>query len=234
MVAVRGDFGTPLLRGDFAAVVARLAAGLRAADVRLDPELDDFARLVFVFGFEPVALARALVDRLPVERFADDLRAPPEELRDEAVEPPLPVLAEPSTLHLPDITRWAASATASAMIEPSLVAVETTLFAACDALSAASSPASRILRRADGLALIAAAAAASPAASISLLIAALASLSTVESFERDKPDDDFEEDLEELLRADLAIAQSPSVAGKTLQGCNGSLMIKAMRRIRIC
>jgi hypothetical protein len=45
-----------------------------------------------------------------------------------------------------------------------------------------------------GLALIAAAAAASPAASISLLIAAFASLSTVS------------EDEPELLRADFAIA----------------------------
>jgi uncharacterized protein (DUF2344 family) len=87
-------------------------------------------------------------------------------------------------------------------------------------VSAASSPASRIARRAFGLALIAAAAAASPAASISLLIAALASLSTVLLFEleleRDRDDDDFEPDLEELLRADFAIASSPCVAGKTL------------------
>jgi hypothetical protein len=57
-----------------------------------------------------------------------------------------------------------------------------------------------------GLALIAAAAAASPAASISLLIAALASLSTVSLL--------FEAEPEELFRADLAIASSPSVSGK--------------------
>jgi hypothetical protein len=69
-------------------------------------------------------------------------------------------------------------------------------------VSAASRPASRIARRAFGLALIAAAAAARPAASISLLIAALASLSTVSLLL-------FEEEAEELLRADLAIALFP-------------------------
>jgi len=61
-------------------------------------------------------------------------------------------------------------------------------------------------RRAFGLALIAAAAAARPAASISLLIAALAILSTVSL-----PEDAF---LEELLLEDFAIASSPSVCGK--------------------
>jgi hypothetical protein len=62
------------------------------------------------------------------------------------------------------------------------------------------------LRRAAGLALIAAAAAARPAASISLLIAALASLSTVSLPE------DFE-DLVEVFLAGLAIALSPWRAG---------------------
>ena len=106
------------------------------------------------------------------------------------------------------------------MIEPSLVALVTTLLAARSAVSAASRPASRIFLRADGLALIAAAAAARPAASISLLIAALASLSTVLLFELERdederePDDDErepDEDLrpEELLRADLAILNLP-------------------------
>jgi hypothetical protein len=91
-----------------------------------------------------------------------------------------------------------------------LVALAITLVAACEAVSAASRPASRIARRAFGLALIAAAAAARPAASISLLIAALASLSTVSLllFE----DVLFEEEREELLRADLAIASSPPFA----------------------
>src|SRR5205085_10120277 len=116
----------------------------------------------------------------------------------------------PSIDHLPDITRCAASATASAIIAPSFVALETTLLAACDAVSAASRPASRIFLRAAGLALIAAAAAARPAASISLLIAAFASLSTVVSFERgedfERDDEEREdEEREELLRGDLAI-----------------------------
>src|SRR4051794_8009376 len=75
------------------------------------------------------------------------------------------------------------------------------LLAAVDAVSAASSPASRIARRAFGLALIAAAAAASPAASISLLIAPLASLSTVLLPELE----DDPEDLD-VFRADLAMA----------------------------
>jgi hypothetical protein len=115
----------------------------------------------------------------------------------------------PPSVHLPDITRCAASATASAMSAPNLVALDMTLLAACEAVSAASSPASRIARRAFGLALIAAAAAARPAASISLLIAAFASLSTVSFEERDE---DREVEREELLRADFAIAFSPSVA----------------------
>src|SRR5580765_6326194 len=93
------------------------------------------------------------------------------------------------------------------MSEPSLVALAIMLVAACDAVSAASRPASRILRRAAGLALIAAAAAASPAASISLLIAALASLSTVIVL-------DFEDDRLDVFLVALAIAFSPSVARK--------------------
>jgi hypothetical protein len=110
--------------------------------------------------------------------------------------------------HLPDITFCAASATASAISEPSLAALAVTDFAAFSAVSAASIPASLIALRAFGLALIAAAAAARPAASISLLIAALASLSTValpEPFERD-------EDLDEVLRVlDFAITGLPCV-----------------------
>ena len=168
-----------------AAFVARFAAGLRPALERVDAGPADFARAA--------VLRVPLVLRAPVL-----LRAPDEVLRAELdVEPEL-ALPSASTLHLPDITRCAASATASAMIEPSLVALDMTLVAAADAVSAASSPASRILRRAAGLALIAAAAAAKPAASISLLIAALANLSTV-SFP-----EDFE--LEELFVEALAIA----------------------------
>jgi hypothetical protein len=91
----------------------------------------------------------------------------------DAVEPP----DESSSVHLPDRTRCAASATASAISEPSRDALLTIVVAAALALSAASIPASRIARRALGLAAIAAAAAVSPAASISRLMAALAILS---------------------------------------------------------
>jgi hypothetical protein len=129
------------------------------------------------------------------------------------------------------MTRCAASATASAISEPSFVALETTLLAACDALSAASSPASRIFLRAAGLAAIAAAAAVNPAASISLLIAALASLSTVLSFEREREleedalEPDFEEvEREELFRGDFAIVSLPASRGKTLYSRFGSRM----------
>jgi hypothetical protein len=222
------------LRGDFAAVerlaverfaverlaverfaVERLAVGFVAVDARLAPAAEDLAREVVDrfavdrFALERFAVGRFAVLRFAVERLAAGLRAPllreePDEARAAA-----PLLDLSSALHLPDITRWAASATASAMIDPNLVALAIMLLAACEAVSAASSPASRILRRADGLALIAAAAAARPAASISLLIAALASLSTVLS-----ADDPFglDEEREELLRADFAIAFSPSVA----------------------
>jgi hypothetical protein len=111
---------------------------------------------------------------------------------------------------LPDITRFAASATASAISEPNLVALAIMLVAAWLAVSAASRPASRIARRAFGLALIAAAAAARPAASISLLIAALAILSTVSS-----RDEELEELLlEDLARVGLAMTSSPSVSAK--------------------
>jgi hypothetical protein len=221
-----------LVLRDFEAPVERLAAvlrvpvalrapvdllapvDLRAADERLAPEADDFARaeLVERFAVERFAVDRLAVDRLAVERFAVDLRAPL--LRDDDDDPELALPLELSVGdHLPDMTRCAASATASAMIEPSLVALETTLLAARSAVSAASSPASRIFLRAAGLALIAAAAAASPAASISLLIAALVSLSTVALFdegdaeERERVVDDL--DREVVLRADLAIAESP-------------------------
>ena len=225
----------------------RFAGALRGPDERAAPLLADFARVerdeVDFFVFD-LRVAVELVDadffaagffaadffaagflaadffaldlRAPVERFAADLRAAPD-----ALLVPAERVAEPSRLHLPDITRCAASATASAMIEPSLVALDTTLFAALSAVSAASSPASRIFLRAAGLALIAAAAAARPAASISLLIAALASLSTVLLPEPVGDDDELERDLdelerEELFRADFAIFLSPSIGQKTL------------------
>jgi hypothetical protein len=192
------DFDAPLFAVERLAVVLFFAGAFRAVDERLALAPEDFA-----------AVERFAVDlRVPVERFALLARAGFDALL-ELVE----VEAEPSIDHFPDITRCAASATASAMIEPSLVALETTLLAARSAVSAASSPASRIFLRAAGLALIAAAAAARPAASISLLIAALASLSTVLSLEPEREDDEPERDeddfeREELLRADLAISNS--------------------------
>jgi hypothetical protein len=193
--------------------VERFAAGLRAADARLALADVDFARdAVERFGAARFAVERLAAGlRLAVERFAVDRRA------GDAPDAP------PSSVHLPDITRCAASATASAMIDPSFVALDITLVAACEAVSAASSPASRIARRAFGLALIAAAAAASPAASISLLIAALAILSVI-SLERDEDFEDDEGDLDDVLLADLAMAALPASREKTLYGCNGSKM----------
>jgi hypothetical protein len=174
---------------------ARLAAGLGAAEERVGAGFDALARVVrFAAGFFAAGF-RALVLRFAAA-FAGLA----------AALPPVEVEAEPSTDHLPDMTRCAASATASAISAPSFVALAATLFAACCAVSAASSPASRILRRAAGLAAIAAAAAVRPAASISLLIAALASLSTVVFFF--ELELDVEEDFE-VLRADLAIASFP-------------------------
>jgi hypothetical protein len=191
--------------------VDALAVDFRAADLRaVDLRAVDLRAVDFFAG------DLRTVDFFAAERFAVDL--PP---GFDALLVPLPPEAEPSTFHLPDMTRWAASATASAMIEPSLVALDTTLLAARSAVSAASSPASRIFLRADGLALIAAAAAARPAASISLLIAALASLSAVVLLEPERDDDELERDLEdaereELLRVDFAIFLSPSIRRKTL------------------
>ena len=103
------------------------------------------------------------------------------------------------------------------------------LVAAWLAVSAASMPASRMARRALGLAAIAVAAAVRPAASISLLIAALAILSTVDvDAPRDVPAEllvdlfedrpDAPEDLEDLedflLVVDFAIENAPFNIGK--------------------
>ena len=231
-LVLRGDFEAVLPRDDFAAppVVLfadeRVPLDLRAADERLEPVPADFARVVDDFFAPPLArdaverfavelCAPPLLDRFAAERDALDLRAPLERADALPDDPELEELA-PLLDILPDITRCAASATASAMIVPSLVALAVSALAACDAVSAASSPASRIFLRAAGLALIAAAAAARPAASISLLIAALASLSTVLSleperaFDDEEPERDFEEvEREELLRADFAIFNLP-------------------------
>jgi len=122
----------------FAALVARFAverfaAGLRAVDARVEPPVEDLARAEV--DLRALVGARAVVDRL---RVAAALRAPLE--RAEALRPPVarerdapPELdraGAASSVHLPLITRCAASATASAMIEPNLVALETTLLAA--------------------------------------------------------------------------------------------------------
>lgn len=152
------------------------------------------------------AVDRLLVDDLgfaDVERLAVDLL----DLRADPLRLALPLLL-PSIGHLPDITRSAASETASAINAPSRVALVITELAASLAVSAASIPAFLIALRAFGLALIAAAAAARPAASISLLIAALAILSTVESFDLDERED-FDELDDPLRLLDFAIANLP-------------------------
>jgi hypothetical protein len=216
-----------VLRDDFAAPVARFAAEPVPADLRVAGDLarveDDFLaapleRDVLLAG----DFAREVAERVVRAPVRDDFLAPDfaavEREEELDARPPLavpPLLLEASIDHLPDMTRCAASATASAMSAPSLVALAATLLAACDAVSAASRPASRIFFRAPGLAAIAAAAAVSPAASISLLIAALASLSTVLLFEPERADDELERDLEvvereEVLPADFAIFYLPA------------------------
>jgi hypothetical protein len=185
----------------FLAVLGRVLV-VRFADARIGAARFAVARVaVERVAVERFAVARFAVERLADERFAVALRAPP---RFVPVDAGAVAADDPSpALHFPDMTRCAASATASAMIEPSLDALETMF----DAVSAASSPASRILRRAAGLALIAAAAAARPAASISLLIAAFANLSTVSFRELEEREPVVEVD--EVLREDLAIVFLP-------------------------
>ncbi len=112
-----------VLRRGFAVLVERFAAGFRAVDARPAPALADFARVEVAF----FAVPRLAVDRFAVERFAAGLRTAPL-LRDE--EEPEPVLAVDSIVHLPDMMRCAASATASAISDPSLVALATMLLAA--------------------------------------------------------------------------------------------------------
>ena len=177
--------------------------------------------LVLRFGLAAVPVALFAVDLRAGDLRAADLRAGERDvvvrravlvLRADALRRAGFALAaagagSSSPAQFPDITRCAASATASAMSAPSRVALDATLLAACDAVSAASSPASRILRRAAGLAAIAAAAAVSPAASISLLIAAFAILSRLLLLEReDFVEEDFLEEPEERFLAGFAIA----------------------------
>lgn len=184
-------------------------------------ELDRLAPLVVFFaaGLRVAVLLFVLLEPLFAAEdfgFDEDERDFVERDRPELDrEAPLRELDEPeladddaSIDHLPLITRCAASATASAISDPSFVALAIIDFAAFSVVSAASIPASRIALRAVGLAAIAAAAAVRPAASISLLIAALASFSVVDFVELD----DFEpvlelfEDVDPLLLLDFAIA----------------------------
>jgi hypothetical protein len=73
---------------------------------------------------------RLLLERAPDAREVEDERPllPRDELPDEDEEEP--PLDPSSAVHLPDMTRCAASATASAISEPSLVALDMTLLAA--------------------------------------------------------------------------------------------------------
>jgi len=121
---------------------------LRAVPERADPVAPDFARddvdllpLLVERDADPLDFAaeeRLLVDREPVEREpvdADRARAPlprddvPDDEDDDEDRELLPPESS-SEVHLPDITRCAASATASAINDPSLVALDITLLAA--------------------------------------------------------------------------------------------------------
>jgi hypothetical protein len=188
-----------------AAVVFLAAPSVSSAFLRVrvpvpvEPLLAEAERPVpLAFSLAPEA--RWLVLRLAVllvPAFVDVLFAPPSDEEEEG---------EP----LPPSTFCAASATASAISEPKRLTLAAIELAALVALSAASAPASRILRRTDGLALIAAAAAASPAASISLLIAAFASLSKV-SFRFTESSCDRPYGLEFELSAAEPLAPAPAV-----------------------
>ena len=112
------------------------AAGLRVpvlalravvpVDLRAVVPLDFAARVVLVLRVPDDA--RFAVERLAGEPFAREPLELLAELADRAL-PPVPELPVPSS-HLPDITRCAASATASAISEPSLDALATIVLAA--------------------------------------------------------------------------------------------------------
>jgi hypothetical protein len=96
---------------------------LRAPLERLDPEPEDLAR-VDEDLLDPLDLRPPDFAFEPDERDADVLREPLlARDEEERLELPELALALPSIVHLPDITRCAASATASAISEPSLVAL---------------------------------------------------------------------------------------------------------------
>jgi hypothetical protein len=101
----------------------------RAGVFRVVPPVEDFAAVAR--DFVPEDFARVVVDFLAVVLRADVLRVPVERERPElfaAVAPP--VASPPSSVHLPDMTRCAASATASAISEPSFDALATIVLAA--------------------------------------------------------------------------------------------------------
>lgn len=115
----------PLLRGlapDFARALVPVADLLAPLD-RLALVLDDFARLVVDLRAPAFARDVEALDRVPA-----DFRLLA--LRDELEAELLPPLEDSPVAHLPDSTRCAASATASAISEPSLVALVMTLVAA--------------------------------------------------------------------------------------------------------
>jgi hypothetical protein len=114
----------PLLRGlapDFARGVDA-ATDLPPPLERFAPVLDDFARVVVDLRAPDLALDVDALERVPV----DFRLAPP---RDELEVELLPV-ADSSVAHLPESTRCAASATASAIKDPSFVALDITFVAA--------------------------------------------------------------------------------------------------------
>ena len=198
-------FSCRALCGDLRAVDDRLRCAAGGGRSRLSPCL------------------RAVDLRAPVERLAVDLRGPRRAARSRR--------SRSGAFHRPFAGHYALRRFGDRFGDKraELGRARETLLAACDALSAASSPASRIFLRAAGLAAIAAAAAVNPAASISLLIAALASFSTVLSFEREREEDALEPDLEEvereeLFRGDFAIVSLPASRGKTLYSRFGSRM----------
>jgi len=99
---------------------------LRAVVLRVAPPVAGFA--LDARAFVPEELAR-VVDLRAAGFRVEALRVPVElrfvELA--TLAPPVPASSSP---HLPDMTRWAASATASAMSEPSFDALDTIVLAA--------------------------------------------------------------------------------------------------------
>jgi len=124
----------PLLRvlavpADEVLRAVELADDVRAPLARVDPELEALALVELalrpLLEREPDVFARGVED---FDRALDPRDDAPRAVG-VALELP-PRLEASSVVHLPDITRCAASATASAISEPSLVALAITLLAA--------------------------------------------------------------------------------------------------------